>query len=204
MNKVEFADRLFPQVLQVTQNANLDVKQKSLLLEALADTHGPDFPLNVHRFKVEIDAGKTEQFWKAVQCKAAQPTLFVDRILKSPITKVYEGSKHFKREPLIEGASAPLKEHVYIDQQSLTVLFVAKKSFFSAINRVVEEGGRTYIEGIYFDGMGERENSQFQKSVQGWVEKMKESISTGKVHEHYQKYVVRIGAIDLNVTDLGK
>lgn len=182
---------IFPQIMAIMQNKNNNDRVDAL--DALEKGQRKTYPLNIHRFKRILDTSLTDQFWMAMQCKAAQPTLVVKRIKDCKITTIYDGSNHFRRAPLLENCQVPMDEEVFIDRASKTVLFVAEQSHFVAVNRLLEADGKVYIEGLYFEDL-ERSDEQFQASASDFVQKMEEMIKNQNINQLYEKHVAPLDA----------
>ncbi len=160
-------------------------------VEYLKDSANPQlYPLNVHQFEMPI-AALVEDVWKMVQCKASQPNLVVDRIKECSVSQILDGKKHFVREPLIEGMTETMAEDVYIDDETKTVLFIAQKSHFVAINQVLVKGNIVYLVGLYFDGLKEMDREVFDQNVSNMVSKIESVLKSNDIQNLYNKYITQ-------------
>jgi hypothetical protein len=189
MSLVEYKD-FFPQALEIAENAAWDIGKRADNLDILGKDKQLQYPLNVHQYKILISSEESEIFWKMMQCKAVQPTLVVARIKTCAITKVYDGINHFERAPWIEGTPNPMHEEVFIDQNSRTIMFIAKETNFVATNRLIHDKDGYWATGTYFDGIKPRTHEAFNNSVNDLIGKMKEYIAKKEVEQLYQKHVV--------------
>lgn len=185
----DYQTNFFPEILKIFEDQGSDVRQKANLLDMLIGEGHQNYPLNVHQFKYEFNFDIREQFWKAMQCKAVQPVLYVERIHSCKVVEIYNGSADFLREYTLEETSSPVNEHVFIDRNNEVVLFLAEKEKIATVNRIISDGYKIYFLGSYFNNVAEMKESDFQEDMQKMFQKMLQSIREGKVEEFYNQYV---------------